>query len=941
MSKRTPQLVDRFVLKVISSQTALAAKLNTLTVTHMTSKYCKTKPTPPIVNSYCNISHQYGRELITYEKPIIYNYDYDIGKVSLQSETFNEYRKHPDSLQDAALSSEIQEKCPNAICIYTDASKKNEKVGAAWFCPTYKSKACFKLHPATSTYTAEVIGIWEALKYSASLKNNEILILTDSKSACQKLSKNCLNTTPTHLELEILSSYKHLQNTCKTVKLAWIKGHEGIKGNVEVDRLAKYATVHGEASSIKLCPSDVKCHLKKQSSEYLVNFLDTTNNKGLFYKNIFKDVTISPKPWFNDRIYSPRRFIVCMNRLRVNHALCKAYLNKVGIEPDNLCSLCRVREDIEHIVMECRNDKVFITLISLKNILIYQGARVMDGGHTMFMNKQYDSSNQEKHYNDDLINGGSETPVAISEPVETQGNLNKEIIKNIAVEKELSEIASAYNLHRNEGDSKTDELIGMDVDPPKDFKDVSESDKSVPSEHLSEGSELDSQDAPINQEDGKSNPKSSEEGVDENSQGTEEASQDSEAKSSKDLEDNSQDAEDNSKDEEDNSKDGEDNSKDGEDNSKDTEATSKDAGEESKDGEDSQDGENSEDVARNIKKEVDEDQDEGDEEEEDDDDDEENIVLSKKLKREVKIEESAQSENGDDSFQDGMCSICKEDLDTSDPPTINKHLSEKHVIVDDDDIKCGVCEKDYAERRGVVRHLLNAHLCYKPHRCDKCSKSFSRKDHLARHKRSHLPPVFECKFCDEDFTKQERLDKHLYKVHSDIFKSGQDDDVVELSGDDDSTVDVPSSDNDNDSDPAPSESGSSDSDSDYETQPRKRGRPPKRKSSRVVKTAAAKRPKRTPPPKRKQIKIQLKASKKSKKEMEADRKKEQEKRKREEEKRKKEAAARKRQKEKMWEEERALERLREREKLRKERAEREAAKEKLLKEELQKRIEEQ
>jgi hypothetical protein len=105
----------------------------------------------------------------------------------------------------------------------------------------------------------------------------------------------------------------------------------------------------------------------------------------------------------------------------------------------------------------------------------------MDGGHTMFMNKQYDSSNQEKHYNDDLINGGSETPVAISEPVETQGNLNEEIIKNIAVEKELSEIASAYNLHRNEGDSKTDELIGMDVDPPKDFKDVSESDKSVPS----------------------------------------------------------------------------------------------------------------------------------------------------------------------------------------------------------------------------------------------------------------------------------------------------------------------------------------------------------------------------------------------------------------------------------------------------------------------------
>lgn len=72
---------------------------------------------------------------------------------------------------------------------------------------------------------------------------------------------------------------------------------------------------------------------------------------------------------------------------------------------------------------------------------------------------------KEKQHSDELTNGGSEksskqTMDAQDEPVKV---FNEEIIKNIAVEKELSEIASAYNLHRT--DSKTEEE--MEVDPPK------------------------------------------------------------------------------------------------------------------------------------------------------------------------------------------------------------------------------------------------------------------------------------------------------------------------------------------------------------------------------------------------------------------------------------------------------------------------------------------
>lgn len=69
-------------------------------------------------------------------------------------------------------------------------------------------------------------------------------------------------------------------------------------------------------------------------------------------KKLFGDIT--KKPWFDDYYISPRKFIVCFNRLRVNHNLCKAYLNKINIEPNDKCEICMEREDMEHIIMTCK-----------------------------------------------------------------------------------------------------------------------------------------------------------------------------------------------------------------------------------------------------------------------------------------------------------------------------------------------------------------------------------------------------------------------------------------------------------------------------------------------------------------------------------------------------------------------------------------------------------
>uniref|UniRef100_A0A8D8Q5N6 ribonuclease H n=1 Tax=Cacopsylla melanoneura TaxID=428564 RepID=A0A8D8Q5N6_9HEMI len=344
-STRLYQSVNRFVLKAISSQKDLAVKLNNMAVTHLTSRHCKTKTMPPMIDSFCKLSHLYGRDLATSTKPFIYNCDYTIGKMILQEGILKEYRSYPERLQDSVLQSEIARSYQNATVIYTDASKMNEEVGAAWYCPSYNSHACIKLHPATSVYTAEMIGILKALEYSVNLENNKILILSDCKSAIQKLTSTCLNQNPSHLQIEILKTQQKLLNRNKDVKIAWIKGHVGIKGNQEADRLAKYASLHGESTHIKLCVTDVKCYIENKNQDELKTFMDSSNRKGLFYKNLF--VHISKKPWFSERFLSSRRFIVFINRLRVNHNICKAYLHKINIEQNNKCLVCNEKEDLE------------------------------------------------------------------------------------------------------------------------------------------------------------------------------------------------------------------------------------------------------------------------------------------------------------------------------------------------------------------------------------------------------------------------------------------------------------------------------------------------------------------------------------------------------------------------------------------------------------------
>lgn len=69
--ERSMLLLDRFVLKSISTKTIVENKLVSLTILYLTSKKLKNSPTPLLVDRFCLLS-KYSAEIYTSNKPPIY-----------------------------------------------------------------------------------------------------------------------------------------------------------------------------------------------------------------------------------------------------------------------------------------------------------------------------------------------------------------------------------------------------------------------------------------------------------------------------------------------------------------------------------------------------------------------------------------------------------------------------------------------------------------------------------------------------------------------------------------------------------------------------------------------------------------------------------------------------------------------------------------------------
>jgi ribonuclease HI len=135
--------------------------------------------------------------------------------------------------------------------VYTDGSKSEESVGAAFF-NSGIARTC-NLPKQCSIFSAEAY----AIKMAMEIPNisNELVIFTDSASCLLALEAGT-SRHPWIQEIE-----KKSQN--RPVHFCWIPGHAGIRGNEEADRLANEARRH-HANEIQVPGEDALRTAKKE-----------------------------------------------------------------------------------------------------------------------------------------------------------------------------------------------------------------------------------------------------------------------------------------------------------------------------------------------------------------------------------------------------------------------------------------------------------------------------------------------------------------------------------------------------------------------------------------------------------------------------------------------------------------------------------------------------
>ncbi|KAL0812203.1 hypothetical protein ABMA28_009578 [Loxostege sticticalis] len=240
----------------------------------------------------------------------------------------------------------------NTWFIYTDGSKHDDRVGAAFVLQhsagnrtTARKK--FKLHDCCSVYQAELLAIREACAYS--LQNlrtaTKVIIISDCKSALLELQNACSRN---RFAVSIQKSISQARSVGIAVELAWIKAHVGFSGNEEADEAAKSAANlhkaldHGSIpiSHIKLLNKQ-KCikaseqlYSKTANCAYTKNLLPTYDNVIEYLKHVTPNFAIT--------------------QFLTGHGYTKQYLHRFKISATDTCPCDGTTiQNFQHLLEDC------------------------------------------------------------------------------------------------------------------------------------------------------------------------------------------------------------------------------------------------------------------------------------------------------------------------------------------------------------------------------------------------------------------------------------------------------------------------------------------------------------------------------------------------------------------------------------------------------------
>ncbi len=256
-------------------------------------------------------------------------------EIDLSLRSFKKSSTDPLIYQDKFW--ELREKYPQHIPIYTDGSKDQDKVGAAATCCGLNKQK--RLPSNASIYTAELHALKMAFDIALQTPHTHFIIFSDSLSSLTALNGN--NDHPYILELR--ETYSRLVKRGKSIVLAWIPSHIGIKGNEKADALAKEA-LNINVTNIKIPYSDLKININKYiQNKWQVLWDSFPDNKlHSIQQNVVHSIETLEK----------RRDDIVITRARIGHTyLTHGYLLRGERIPE--CIPCNNIVTVKHILLEC------------------------------------------------------------------------------------------------------------------------------------------------------------------------------------------------------------------------------------------------------------------------------------------------------------------------------------------------------------------------------------------------------------------------------------------------------------------------------------------------------------------------------------------------------------------------------------------------------------